>query len=98
MTNAEKLIAVGAQVVGGDLIWKHKVLGRFRNGEFIPTEEGLKALEIDDVVVKEDVKPAKPAAKTAPRKRAAAASEVVTEPAVEDAPSTDEPEIDLGDE
>ena len=95
MSNFEKLTAMGAEVVGGDLIFKHKVLGHFRNGDLHMTEDGQKMLEIDDVVVKEDVKPA---AKTARRKRAAAAPEVVTEPAVEDAPSTDEPEIDLSDE
>lgn len=54
MSNVDKLLALGAEVVAGDVLWKHKVLGRFRNGEFIPTEEGLKALEIDDAV---EVKP-----------------------------------------
>ena len=54
MSNVDKLLALGAEVVAGDVLWKHKVLGRFRNGEFIPTEEGLKALDIDDAV---EVKP-----------------------------------------
>lgn len=54
MPNVDKLLALGAEVVAGDVLWKHKVLGRFRNGEFIPTEEGLKALDIDDAV---EVKP-----------------------------------------
>ena len=54
MSNVDKLLALGAEVVAGDVLWKHKVLGRFRNGEFIPTEEGLKALEIEDAV---EVKP-----------------------------------------
>lgn len=100
MSNVDKLVALGAYSCAGDLLWKGKVMGQLRNGELILTEDGKEALAMDvtDVVAKEDVKPAKPAAKTAPRKRAAAASEVVTEPAVEDAPSTDEPEIDLGDE
>lgn len=97
MSNFEKLAAMGAEVVGGDLIFKHKVLGHFRNGDLHMTEDGQKMLEIDDAVVKEDVKPAKPAAKTAPRKRAAAATEVV-EPSAGVTPAADEPEIDLGDE
>ena len=54
MSNVDKLLALGAEIVAGDVLWKHKVLGRFRNGEFIPTEEGLKALEIEDAV---EVKP-----------------------------------------
>ena len=54
MSNFEKLSAMGADVVGGDLLLRHKVLGRFRNGELQLTDEGLKMLEIDDVVVKED--------------------------------------------
>lgn len=55
MSNADKLIAVGAQVVGGDLIWKHKVLGHFRDGDFTLTEDGKKVLaqDIEDVEVKE---------------------------------------------
>jgi hypothetical protein len=54
MSNFEKLTAMGADVVGGDLLLKHKVLGRFRDGDLQLTEDGLKMLEIDDVVVKED--------------------------------------------
>lgn len=81
MSNFEKLTAMGAEVVGGDLIFKHKVLGHFRNGDLHMTEDGQKMLEIDDVVVKEDAKPAapaaKPAAKSAPRRRAAAETKPV---------------------
>jgi hypothetical protein len=62
MSNFEKLTALGAESVGGDLIWKHKVLGHFRNGDLQLTEEGVKALEIDDVVVKEDKPKRKPKA------------------------------------
>jgi hypothetical protein len=54
MSNFEKLVAMGADVVGGDLLLKHKVLGRFRDGDLHLTEDGQKMLEIDDVVVKED--------------------------------------------
>lgn len=54
MSNVDKLISLGAECVGGDLVWKHKLLGRIRNGDLQLTEEGVKTLEIEDVVVKED--------------------------------------------
>ncbi len=95
MSAFEKLFAMGADVVGGDLIFKHKVLGHFRSGDLHLTEEGQKMLAIDDVVVKEDVPAAKPAARTprAPRAAKAAAAPV------EELPTPDaEPEIDLNDE
>jgi len=95
MSNFEKLTALGADVVGGDLIYKHKVLGHFRDGDLHLTEEGQKMLEIDDAVVKEDAPAAKPAARTprAPRAAKAAAAPV------EELPTPDaEPEIDLNDE
>ena len=63
MSNADKLIAVGAQVVGGDLIWKHKVLGHFRNGDFTITEEGQKVLAQD--IEDDEVKETKPKARKA---------------------------------
>ena len=65
MSNVDKLLALGAEVVAGDVLWKHKVLGRFRNGEFVPTEEGLKALDIDDAV---EVKPKSKRASACPRR------------------------------
>ena len=89
MSNADKLIAVGAQVVGGDLIYKHKVLGHFRNGDLHLTDEGQKMLEIDDVVVKEDVPKT-----TRPARRTAKAAAPATEPTPEADPES-EPEIDL---
>lgn len=95
MSNFEKLSALGADVVGGDLIFKHKVLGHFRDGDLHLTEEGQKMLEIDDAVVKEDAPAAKPAARAprAPRAAKAAAAPV------EELPTPDaEPEIDLNDE
>ena len=95
MSNFEKLTALGADVVGGDLIYKHKVLGHFRDGDLHLTEEGQKMLEIDDVVVKEDVPAAKPAARTP---RAPRAAKTAAAP-VEALPTPDaEPEIDLNDE
>ena len=48
MSNFEKLVALGAEVVGGDLILKHKVLGHFRNGDLSLTAEGQKLLEADN--------------------------------------------------
>ena len=89
MSNADKLIAVGAQVVGGDLIYKHKVLGHFRNGDLHLTDEGQKMLEIDDVVVKEDVPKT-----TRPARRTAKAAAPAAEPTPEADPES-EPEIDL---
>lgn len=58
MSNLDKLLAKGAQVVGGDLILRHKVMGQFRHGDFFVTPEGMEELEILDVEVKE-TKPTK---------------------------------------
>lgn len=65
MSNLDKLIAVGAQCVGGDLLWKHKVLGSFRNGDFHISAAGEQVLaqDITDVEVKAEVTKAKPARK-----------------------------------
>ena len=52
MDDVEKLLALGAESVAGDLLWKHKVMGTSRNGVFQVTPEGLAALEIVDVEVK----------------------------------------------
>lgn len=49
MTNEQKLLALGAECVGGDLILHHKVLGRYRNGDFFITEDGLKMLQAESV-------------------------------------------------
>ena len=81
MSNFEKLTALGADVVGGDLIFKHKVLGRFRNGDLILTEEGVKMLDVEDVAVKEDA-PARPA-RVARKKPEAPVVEVPAEPEIE---------------
>lgn len=76
MTNLDKLLARGAQIVGGDLILRHKVMGQFRNGDFFVTEEGLLELDVVEVVAVE-VKE-KPAAKKA--KKAVEAEEVQETP------------------
>lgn len=58
MTNVDQLIAKGGQIVGGDLIFKHKVMGQFRNGDFFLTPDGEAELAVTDVVeVKEVRKP-----------------------------------------
>jgi hypothetical protein len=71
MSNLDKLLERGAQVVGGDLILRHKVVGNFRNGDFYCTEEGLLELDTVEVVAKE-VK--------APKAKKAAASETPEAP------------------
>lgn len=57
MSNVDKLLAKGAQIVGGDLILRHQVVGMFRFDDFILTPEGEAELEIVDVEVKEVKKP-----------------------------------------
>lgn len=53
----KELIARGAEVVTGDLILGRKVVGHYRNGQFVITPEGADELEnIVDVVAK-DVTP-----------------------------------------
>lgn len=66
MSNLDKLLERGAQVVGGDLILRHKVMGQFRNGEFYASEDGLLELEVEEVVAKPKRKKAEDAAPEAP--------------------------------
>ena len=56
MSNLDKLLEKGAQIVGGDLILRHQVVGMFRHGDLIITPEGEAELEIVDVEVKETKK------------------------------------------
>lgn len=58
MSNLEQLLKLGAEIVGGAVLWKHKELGILRNGEFHISEHGKAALKIEDAEVKE-VKPRK---------------------------------------
>jgi len=55
MNHADKLISLGADCVGGVLIYKNRELGKFRNGVFDINADGLKLIEMDitDVEVKE---------------------------------------------
>lgn len=49
MTDKEQeLMARGAEVVAGDMLLKRKLVGMYRNGQFILTPEG--AEELDNVV------------------------------------------------
>lgn len=91
MTNLEKLLARGAECCGGDLIFKHKTLGRFRDGDLILTEDGLAELEVDEVVVKA-VAP-RPVAKKAAKKDAEKAVEVA--PAAPTTPVDDNGELEV---
>ena len=60
----KELIARGAEVVTGDLILGRKVVGHYRNGQFIITPEGADELEnIVDVVAKDIAPTRKPKAK-----------------------------------
>lgn len=78
MNNLEKLLALGAEVVAGDVLWKHKHLGSLRNGDLTLTEEGVKALDIVDVEVKEVVEA------VAPKRGRKKAAEVEDAPASAD--------------
>lgn len=77
----KELIARGAEVVTGDLILNRKVVGKYRNGQFILTPEGADELEntIEVAATEVGVKP-----KT---KRAKAE---VTEPVPTQVESTDD--------
>lgn len=79
----KELIARGAEVVTGDLILNRKVVGHYRNGQFLITPEGAHELEnVVDVVAKE-VPPVKPPKGAKGAKAAAVAEEVPAAPSVE---------------
>lgn len=56
MSTLDRLIAKGAYSCAGDLVLRNVVMGHLRNGDFTPTEAGLREAEIEDVEVRE-VKP-----------------------------------------
>lgn len=72
MSTLDKLIAMGATAVGGDLVFKHKSMGQFRNGEFYPSLDGLAMAEIDDAVIKTET------VKTSRKKVAEPAADEIT--------------------
>lgn len=62
----KELISRGAELVTGDLILHRKVVGQYRNGQFMLTPEGVDELDnIVDVEVKETPVARKPRAKKA---------------------------------
>lgn len=61
----KELIARGAECVCGDLILGRKVVGHYRNGQFVITPEGADELENVVEVQATEVKPVKAAAKAA---------------------------------
>lgn len=69
----KELISRGAEVVTGDLILNRKVVGHYRNGQFILTPEGADELENVVEVSAKDVTP--------PRKSKAKAIVAEVEPA-----------------
>jgi hypothetical protein len=85
MTNTDKLLALGAYSCGGDLIWKQKVVGRMRDGDLILTEDGVEALAMDvtDVVAKEDKPKAAKGLKAPQAPKAAAPAPAPEVPAAE---------------
>ncbi len=73
--NLDQLLAKGGQIVGGDLILRHQVMGQFRNGDFFVTEAGLAELEVVDVVEVKEIKKPKKAKEDAPDPALSAAAE-----------------------
>ena len=68
---SEKMfVGAGAECVCGDLILDGQTVGRYRNGQFIMTEEGV--AKLDTLAETVEVKPAK-------SKKAAAAEGTLTE-------------------
>lgn len=45
MSIVDTLIAAGADCVAGDLIFANVSMGKFRNGSFFPSDEGMKMFE-----------------------------------------------------
>lgn len=97
MSTLDQLLALGAQSVGGVLVWKGKALGHFRSGQFFPTDEGLSAAQITDVVAREV--PPQPEARTRGRgkpkeKVPAPASAIPQAPEPDAEPSLDDLDLD----
>lgn len=83
MSNLDKLVAKGAYSCGGELLFKNKVMGSLRNGEFHISEAGLAELQVDDVEVKE-VKPRGRKAKVVEATPEPEVAEVAHEPSIDD--------------
>lgn len=61
MSALEILIERGAQVVGGDVVFRNKSMGRLRNGVFDISHDGEQELAIEEVEVKPAKRGRKPA-------------------------------------
>lgn len=88
----KELIARGAECVCGDLILGRKVVGHYRNGQFIITPEGADELANVVEVKATEVKPVKTvAAKTAKASKAPAVEAPAEAPAdpLPEAPAVD---------
>ena len=77
MSNLDKLVAKGAYSCGGELLFKNKVMGQLRYGEFFISVAGKAELEISDVEAKE-VKPRAKKVKTEATVEAAGAVEITS--------------------
>ncbi len=78
------LIERGAECVSGDLILGRQVVGKYRDGQFIMTPEGMELVTLG-AAEKPQAVPAEPAAKPgrSPKARAAKPAEPAPEPAVD---------------
>lgn len=71
--SSDKLISMGAECVGGDLILNRQVVGIYRNGQFIITPEGAEVIErVVDIEAVEVQEPA-PVVRARGKAKAAAA-------------------------
>jgi len=80
----KELIARGAECVCGDLILGRKVVGHYRNGQFVITPEGADELENVVEVQATEVKPVK----AAPAKTAKTAKTTAVETPADPLPET----------
>lgn len=103
MSASEKdFVNAGAECVGGDLILNRIVVGRYRNGQFFLTEEGMLMEPPKDApVAPAPTEPAAPAAPTQALKpprapRAPKAKPAAPEPTPEPTEPESDPLADLG--
>lgn len=80
--NLTQLLNLGAECVGGSVIWKRKTLGLLRDGALQLTDDGRAALNVVDVEAKETPAPVLVVEKpTRPRKIRQTTAEDVAAPA-----------------
>lgn len=85
MATEKELIAAGADCVCGDLVLNHVVVGRYRDGSFYPTDEGM-SMQVAAPMPEQAPEQAPPPAalKTPRRPKPAPAPAVETPPAAPD--------------